>query len=96
MRPDIGERVLGHAIPGVDGMYDRHSYRDEKADALLRLAALAETIMHPPEGSVVDLVLNRGGVQVGRQFTPSPLRLGAGGSHHSNIRPAHLGQTQKR
>ena len=41
------ERVMGHAIPGVEGIYDRHHYRDEKADALVRLAALIEAIVHP-------------------------------------------------
>ena len=47
VRPDVAERVMGHAIAGVEGVYDRHSYRDEKADALARLAALIETIVHP-------------------------------------------------
>ncbi len=28
--PDIAERVLSHAIPGVRGVYDRHSYFDQK------------------------------------------------------------------
>jgi hypothetical protein len=41
------ERVLGHAIAGVKGVYDRHSYRDEKGDALARLAALVDGIVHP-------------------------------------------------
>ena len=41
------ERVLGHSIAGVQGVYDRHSYRDEKADALKRLAALIEQIVTP-------------------------------------------------
>jgi integrase len=36
---EIAERVLGHAIPGVAGVYDRHSYVSEKRDALLKLAA---------------------------------------------------------
>ena len=39
VRPDIGERVLGHAIKGVEGVYDRHTYREEKAHALRPLAA---------------------------------------------------------
>lgn len=47
VRPDISERVLGHAIAGVEGVYDRHHYADEKADALLRLAALVERIVNP-------------------------------------------------
>ena len=31
---DHAERVLGHAIAGVEGVYDRHAYEDEKAAAL--------------------------------------------------------------
>jgi integrase len=46
VRPDIAERVMGHAIAGVEGVYDRHSYRDEKADALKRLAALIDGIVN--------------------------------------------------
>ena len=53
VRPDISERVLGHAIPGVEGVYDRHSYNDEKAEALARLAALMELIINPPADNVV-------------------------------------------
>jgi integrase len=44
---DIAERVLGHAIPGVRGVYDRHSYEAEKRDALERLAALVDRILNP-------------------------------------------------
>ena len=58
MRPDIAERVLGHAIRGVEGVYDRHEYRDEKADALTKLAALVERILNPPAGNVVALHAN--------------------------------------
>ena len=47
---------MGHAIKGVEGVYDRHQYRDEKADALRRLAALVEIIINPPAGNVVTLV----------------------------------------
>jgi integrase len=36
---DIAERVLGHKIPGVRGVYDRHEYATEKRDALERLAS---------------------------------------------------------
>ena len=38
---------MGHAIAGVQGIYDRHSYRDEKADALKRLAMLIGGIVNP-------------------------------------------------
>jgi integrase len=47
VRPDIAERVMGHAIVGVEGVYDRHSYREEKADALRKLAALIDGIVDP-------------------------------------------------
>jgi integrase len=52
VRPDIAERVLGHAIAGVEGVYDRHSYRDEKRDALARLATLIDTIVNRRENVV--------------------------------------------
>ena len=47
VRPDISERVLGHVIGGVEGTYDRHSYADEKRDALEKLAAIIERILEP-------------------------------------------------
>jgi integrase len=52
---DIAERVLGHKIPGVRGVYDRHEYVVEKRDALERLADLVERIINPPVGNVVPL-----------------------------------------
>ncbi|MFC1458062.1 tyrosine-type recombinase/integrase [Microvirga arabica] len=36
---EIAERVLGHAMTGVAGVYDRHGYVSEKRDALQKLAA---------------------------------------------------------
>jgi integrase len=47
VRPDISERVLGHVIGGVEGTYDRHSYAEEKRDALEKLAAMIERILNP-------------------------------------------------
>jgi integrase len=44
----IAERVLGHAIPGVEGVYDRHGYLNEKSDALRKLAAQITEIVRPP------------------------------------------------
>src|SRR4029078_13015525 len=55
VRPDIAERVLGHAITGVEGVYDRHLYDTEKAEALAKLATLVERIVHPPAGNVMAL-----------------------------------------
>jgi integrase len=55
VRRDISERVLGHAITGVEGVYDRHTYEAEMADALTKLAAVIDTIINPPTGNVVAL-----------------------------------------
>ena len=46
---DVAERVLGHTIGGVRGVYDRHEYRAEKLNALEKLAALVERILQPTE-----------------------------------------------
>ena len=55
VRPDIAERVLGHVIKGVEGIYDRHAYTEEKAHALTALAGLIERIVNPPADNVVSL-----------------------------------------
>jgi integrase len=55
VRPDISERVLGHVIAGVEGTYDRHSYADEKRDALEKLAAMVERILSPQPSNVQSL-----------------------------------------
>ncbi len=55
VRPDIAERCLGHIVGGVEGIYDRHTYDAEKADALRKLAALIERIVNPPADNVVAL-----------------------------------------
>ena len=49
------ERVLGHAQPGVAGMYDRHAYSAEKAAALAKLAALVDSIVKPRTAEIVPL-----------------------------------------
>jgi hypothetical protein len=49
---------MGHAIAGVEGVYDRHAYRDEKADALKRLTALIDSIVNPRE-NVVPMATKR-------------------------------------
>jgi integrase len=49
------ERVMGHAITGVEGVYDRHSYNEEKADALARLAALIDDIINGTPDKIVKL-----------------------------------------
>jgi integrase len=55
VRPDISERVLGHAQRTIEGTYDRHSYLDEKREALEKLAAMIERILHPSPAEIVSL-----------------------------------------
>ena len=47
VRPDVGEMCLGHVIHGVQGIYDRHSYTQEKASAFEALAAEVARITSP-------------------------------------------------
>ena len=42
---DHAERCLGHVIGGVRGIYDRHSFRGEMAEAYEKLAALIADIV---------------------------------------------------
>jgi integrase len=55
VRPDISERVLGHVIAGVEGTYDRHSYADEKREALEKLVTMIERILSPLPSNVQSL-----------------------------------------
>lgn len=55
IRPDICERVLGHVIQGVAGVYDRHAYIEEKREALEALALLLGRILDPPNDNVIPL-----------------------------------------
>jgi integrase len=45
VRPDIAEKVLGHATDFVEFTYDRHTYLREKSEALARLAEHIEAIL---------------------------------------------------
>jgi integrase len=49
---DIAERCLGHVIGGVRGVYDRHSFFEEKRIAFEKLAALIEGIVNPKDNVV--------------------------------------------
>jgi integrase len=51
----VAERILGHVQPGVQGIYNRHEYREEKAHALRALAALIDNIVNPPADNVLSL-----------------------------------------
>jgi integrase len=41
------ERVLGHVVGGVEGIYDKHRFDDEKTKALAALAGLIARILKP-------------------------------------------------
>jgi integrase len=51
----VAERVMGHVLPGVEGVYDRFSYDAQKGDALQRLAATINSIVAPPPDNVRKL-----------------------------------------
>jgi len=53
--PDISERVIGHVIGGVRGVYDRYLYLDEKREALDRWAQRIGEIVNLPATSVAQL-----------------------------------------
>jgi integrase len=57
--PDHAERVLGHVIGGVRGVYDRHAFHAEKKAALEALAGLVARIVDPPEGEVIPMMRRR-------------------------------------
>jgi integrase len=63
VRPDISERVLGHVIAGVEGTYDRHSYENEKREALEKLAGMIERILKPLPANVAMLAERRSKAQ---------------------------------
>jgi integrase len=52
---DVAEMLLGHKLPHIRGVYDRHSYHAEKADALERLSAMVRQIVEPPPANVRQL-----------------------------------------
>ena len=51
--PRLASTPSGHALPGVEGIYDRHHYLAEKREAFEKLAELVERIVNPPTDSVV-------------------------------------------
>ena len=55
VEPHVSERVLGHIIPGVEGVYDQYGYVPQKRDALERLAAEIGRILEPRPSNVVEL-----------------------------------------
>lgn len=81
---DVAERVLGHVIGGVRGIYDRHLYESEKHDALERLAALVGRILQlsaQPGGS--DRAPVMAAVGASRPLAPGHTNVGSL-THHAH------------
>jgi len=58
VRPDVAERCLGHALPGIQSIYDLHTYLTEMSAAFERLSALILNIINPTE-NVTPMVRRR-------------------------------------
>jgi integrase len=58
IRDDIAERCLGHVIKGVEKVYNRYAYLDEKRVAFDALATLVSRILNPT-GNVEELTPRR-------------------------------------
>jgi hypothetical protein len=46
---EVSERCLGHALPTIEGTYNRHSYLSEKRDAFAKLAEFVSRILNPAD-----------------------------------------------
>ena len=44
---DVAESVLGHMIPGVAGVYNRHQYDEQRGEWLRRLSEKLEELARP-------------------------------------------------
>jgi hypothetical protein len=51
----VAEAVLGHKLRGVEAVYNRHDFFDEKAHALAALANLIEEIINGSPDKVVPI-----------------------------------------
>lgn len=59
VRSDVAERTLGHVINGVEGIYDRYTYENEKGEALAALAGLIGRILSGDTDNIVQLATSR-------------------------------------
>lgn len=55
VQTEVAELTLGHSIQGIRKVYDRHSFFEEKGQALARLSTLIERIVDPPVSNVIAL-----------------------------------------
>jgi hypothetical protein len=51
---EIAEHAMGHAIPGVEGVYNRYEYFDEKSQALADLTVLIEITLKGRKSSRLE------------------------------------------
>jgi len=56
---DHAEQCLGHVVKGVEGVYNKHDYHEEKKHAFTALAVQIERIANPPQGNVTPLKKKR-------------------------------------
>jgi hypothetical protein len=47
----IAELTLGHKIVGIEAVYNRNSYFEDKSDALARLGAHFTDVLNAPSGN---------------------------------------------
>jgi len=54
--PHIAERVIGHIQQGVEGIYDRYAYLEEKKQALLKIEKMIRKIagLNQPETTIIQ------------------------------------------
>jgi integrase len=55
VNPEHAERVMGHVIPGVEGVYNQYPYLPEKKIALEKVAALIAEIISEPSDKIVPM-----------------------------------------
>jgi hypothetical protein len=48
----VDQRVIGHRVGGIRGLYHRHACLDEKREALIRLACFLMRLTGPPAMAV--------------------------------------------
>jgi integrase len=53
--PHIAERCLNHKVEGVEGIYDRHDYFDERREGLTKWAAFLESCEAGTDWNVVPI-----------------------------------------
>lgn len=53
--PDIAERVLSHLPAGVQAVYDRHQYREQKRQAIAAWCNHVAALLDPSAGKVADI-----------------------------------------